>query len=166
MKTNPLHNIKNSGFKVPDDYFNTLENEILCDLKLKSLVPKSGYKTSDTYFDALENNIINAVNTQKEVKVIKLFTWKKAAYATGIAASFLLMINLFFNTNKAVTIDTIETASLENYILNEDMGTKEFASLFTNEDLSEVHFINDGYNSQTLENYVFDNLEIEDIITK
>src|SRR5688572_14013121 len=116
MKINRIHNIKNTGFKVPENYFSALENNILCDLKLKALATKSGYKTPDNYFDTLENNIINLANTQKEVKVIKLFTWKKAAFATGIAASFLLMINLFFNTNKTITIDTIETASLENYI--------------------------------------------------
>ena len=166
MKKNTLHTIKNTGFKVPENYFDTLENEIMCDLKLKSLATKSGFKTPETYFDTLESTIFKTINTQKEVKVINLFTWQKVAFATGIAASFILMFNLFFNTNKTVTIDTIEIASIENYILNETMGINEFASLFTIEDLKDVRLINDGFSSQTIENYVYDNIEIEDIITK
>ncbi|MFD0989607.1 hypothetical protein ACFQ1R_05830 [Mariniflexile jejuense] len=166
MSTNKLQNIKKTGFKVPKDYFESLEDSILSDLKLKELSPKSGYTTPDNYFNTLEDNIINTINQTKEVKVVKLITWRKAAYATAVAASLILMINVFFNNTKNITIDTIETASIENYIIDEDVEANEFASLFTKEDLQDVQLITDGYNSETLENFVFDNLEIEDIITK
>ena len=166
MNTNKLHNIKDTGFKVPKDYFGSLEDVILTDLKLKEKAPDSGYKVPDNYFDALENKITNALLPEKEVKVIKLFTWRKAAYVSSVAASLILMFNIFFNNTNKVTIENIETASIENYILNEDLESSEIASLFTDEDLSDVQLINDGYSSETLENYIFDNLEIEDIIIK
>ena len=166
MNTNKLHNIKDTGFKVPKDYFGSLEDVILTDLKLKEKAPESGYKVPDNYFDALENKITNAIVLEKEVKVIKLFTWRKAAYVSAVAASLILMFNVFFNNTNNVTIENIETASIENYILNEELETSEIASLFTDEDLSDVQLINDGYSSETLENYIFDNLEIEDIIIK
>ncbi|MFG6685529.1 hypothetical protein ACGK9U_03035 [Mariniflexile sp. HNIBRBA6329] len=166
MKTNKLHNTKDTGFKVPKDYFASLEDKILSEVKLQEIVPKSGYKLPDNYFDLLENKIVNAVKPQEETKVIKLFTWRKAVYTTAVAASLMLLINVFFNKTQNITIDTLETASIENYILNEDLEPTEFASLFTQEDLQDVQLINDGYSSETLENFVFDNLEIEDIITK
>ena len=166
MNTNKLHNIKDTGFKVPKDYFGSLEDAILTDLKLKEKAPESGYKVPDNYFDSLEHKITNALVPEKEVKVIKLFTWRKAAYVSAVAASLILMFNVFFNNTNNVTIDNIETASIENYILNEDLETSEIASLFTDDDLSDVQLINDGYSSETLENYIFDNLEIEDIIIK
>ena len=80
--------------------------------------------------------------------------------------SIILIINIFFNNAKDVTIENIETASIENYILDEDLETNEFASLFTKEDLSEVRLITDGYSSETLDSFIFDNLDIEDFITK
>ena len=166
MNTNKLHNIKDTGFKVPKDYFGSLEDAILTDLKLKEKAPESGYKVPDNYFDSLEHKITNALVPEKEVKVIKLFTWRKAAYVSAVAASLILMFNVFFNNTNNVTIDNIETASIENYILNEDLETSEIASLFTDDDLSDVQLINDGYSSETLENYIFDNLEFEDIIIK
>lgn len=166
MKTNKLHTIKNTGFKVPNDYFKSVEDTILNDLKLKEIAPTSGYKLPTNYFDSLEDKIINASKLEKEVKVIKLFTWRKVAYATAVAASLILMFNIFFNNTERITINSIETASIENYIINEGLETNDIASLFTNEDLSSVHLINDGFSSEKLENYIFNNLEIEDIISK
>lgn len=166
MNTNKLHNIKETGFKVPKDYFGSLEDVILTDLKLKEMAPETGYKVPENYFESLEHKITNAIVPEKEVKVIKLFTWRKAAYVSAVAASLILMFNIFFNNTNNVTIENIETASIENYILNEDLESSEIASLFTDEDLSDVQLINDGYSSETLENYIFDNLEIEDIIIK
>jgi len=166
MNTNKLHNIKNTGFKVPKDYFGSLEDAILTDLKLKEMAPETGYKVPENYFESLEHKITNAIVPEKEVKVIKLFTWRKAAYVSAVAASLILMFNIFFNNTNNVNIENIETASIENYILNEDLESSEIASLFTDEDLSDVQLINDGYSSETLENYIFDNLEIEDIIIK
>lgn len=167
MSTNKLHNIKNAGFKVPKDYFASLEDSILTETKLQELANKTGFTTPPDYFNSLEDNILNTETQVKEPKVVKLITWQHIAYVTGIAASILLIVNLFFKTEtNTITIEDLETASIENYILEEDLETTEFASLFTNEDLKDVKLISDGYSSETLEDYVFDNLEIEDIITK
>ncbi|WP_308991191.1 hypothetical protein QLS71_002070 [Mariniflexile litorale] len=167
MKTNKLHNIKTTGFKIPKDYFASLEDTILNEAKLQEIITEPGYKVPNNYFDSLEEKIINATQSQKQdIKVIKLITWRKASYVAAVAASLILTINIFFNNNKNITIESIETTSIENYIIDEDIETSEFASLFTNEDLIDVRLIHDGYTSETLENYVFDNLEIEDIITK
>ncbi len=166
MSTNKLHNIKETGFKVPKDYFESFEDNFLNELKLKEITTDSGFKVPDNYFDSLEDKITSAVNQEKEIKVIKLVTWRKAAYAAAIAASLVLMFNIYFNQKTPVTIDTIETASIENYILNEELETTEIASLFNEEDLSDVQLIHDGFSSECIENYIFDNVEIEDIIIK
>ena len=94
MNTNKLHNIKNTGFKVPKDYFGSLEDAILTDLKLKEMAPETGYKVPENYFESLEHKITNAIVPEKEVKVIKLFTWRKAAYVSAVAASLILMFNI------------------------------------------------------------------------
>lgn len=166
MSTNKLHNIKETGFKVPKDYFESFEDAFLNEIKLKEITTDSGFKVPDNYFDSLEDKITSAVNQEKEIKVIKLVTWRRAAYAAAIAASLVLMFNIYFNQKSPVTIDTIETASIENYILNEELETTEIASLFIEDDLSDVQLIHDGFSSESIENYIFDNVEIEDIIIK
>lgn len=166
MSTNKLHNIKETGFKVPKDYFESFEDAFLNEIKLKEITTDSGFQVPDNYFDSLEDKITSAVNQEKDIKVIKLVTWRKAAYAAAIAASLVLMFNIYFNQKSPVTIDTIETASIENYILNEELETTEIASLFIEDDLSDVQLIHDGFSSESIENYIFDNVEIEDIIIK
>ena len=162
-----LHNIDNTGFKTPKDYFETLEDSILSNAKLREIASESSYKVPNGYFDSLEDKIMAVVNQQPETKVIKFISWRKITYIGTVAASIVLIINLFFKNNpEKITIDAIETASIESYILNEDLETNEFASLFSKEELSDIRLINDGYSSQTLENYVFENFEIDDIITK
>lgn len=166
MNTNKLHKIKDTGFKVPEDYFDSLEDSILNELKLTKFEKASGYKTPENYFESLEEKITSTIKHDKDGKVIKLFTWRKATYVAAAAASLILLINVYFNQTKSITIDTIETASIEDYIINEDLETYEIASLFTEEDLSDVQLIHDSFSSETLESYIFDNVEIEDIILK
>lgn len=166
MSTNKLHNIKDTGYKVPEDYFTSFEDTILSEVKLRTSISQSGFEVPDTYFELLEDKISLAVKPEQETKVIKLVTWRKASYAAAVAASLVLMVNIFFYKPINVTINVLETASIENYIINEEIETAEFASLFTQTDLQNVQLINDGFTSENLEKYLFENLEIEDIITK
>lgn len=166
MKTNKLHTIKKTGFKIPEDYLASLEHTILSEIKLQESIPNSGFKVPNNYFDSLDNKLMNAILQQEDTKVIKLFTWRKVVYAVAVAASLFLTINLFFNKPTPVSLADLETASLENYFINEDLEMAEFTSLFTKEDLQNVQLITDGYSSEHLEKFLFENLEIEDIITK
>lgn len=166
MKNDKLHTTKETGFKIPEDYLTSLEDTILSELKLQELIPDAGFKVPTNYFDALEDRLMPAFKNEKETKVIHLITWRKLAYATAIAASLFLTLNLIFNKPSNVSIDTIETASIENYFIDEDLEITEFASLFSKEDLQNVQLINDGYSSENLEKFLFENLEIEDIIIK
>jgi len=75
------------------------------------------------------------------------------------------MFSVIFNNSKNLNIKNIETASIENYILTEGLETSDVASLFTDEDLSEISSIKTHLNPETLEDYVLDHLEIEDLIT-
>jgi cell division protein FtsL len=165
MKKNSLNNISKTGFKVPENYFKEFENTLLSELKLKEMSTNSGFKVPENYFETLDAKILKAIETEKEVKVINLFSWKKIAYVTSVAASLVIMFNVLFNNNKSLTIDSIETASIENYILTEELESNEMASLFTSTDLSDINFISNNFNPETLENFVLDNLEIEEIIT-
>jgi cell division protein FtsL len=165
MKKNSLNNISKTGFKVPKNYFKEFENTLLSELKLKEMSTNSGFKVPENYFETLDAKILKAIETEKEVKVINLFSWKKIAYVTSVAASLVIMFNVLFNNNKSLTIDSIETASIENYILTEELESNEMASLFTSTDLSDINFISNNFNPETLENFVLDNLEIEEIIT-
>ncbi len=165
MKKNRLENIKDNGFKVPDNYFNNFEQNLLNEIKLKNKINTSGFKVPEGYFESLTQTIHNAVTEKKQGKVISLFSWKKIAYATGIAASLILMFNIIYNKKEVVTLDSVETASIENYILNTDIESSDIASLLSNEDISEMTFTKSNLSSETLEDYVLDNIDVDYIIS-
>lgn len=165
MKKHNLNNINKPGFKVPKDYFKNFEDMLLSDLKLKETSSKTGFNLPENYFESLDDKIINTVKKEKETKVIKLFSLRKTAYVSAIAASLILMFNIAYNKNDTLTIDNIETASIENYILNEDIETADIALLFSNHELNSFDSIELNFNSESLENYVIENIEIDDLIS-
>ena len=85
MNKKYIHNIKKTGFKVPEDYFNSLEDDILTEITLKEKVSNSGFRTPKDYFKTLEDVIIEKVTEQKTSKVISLFSKKNLIYASSIA---------------------------------------------------------------------------------
>jgi hypothetical protein len=163
MKTN-LDNIKKTGFKTPDNYFDKVEDKLMNAIKQENnfnLNKETGFKTPDNYFNAIEDVIIN--KTKNTPKVIQLFSKRNLLYASSIAAAVLLLFNLSI-FDKEVTWDSLNSQTVENYIIDEGIDSYELVALFSEDDFSEVDFIEQNITDETLENYLLDNLDIEEII--
>ncbi|MFV0541000.1 MAG: hypothetical protein ACK5MZ_07140 [Aestuariibaculum sp.] len=164
MEHKKLHNINNSGFKVPESYFNHLENTLLSEIKLKEAGNVSGFKLPQNYLETLENKITQKLKQEDKPKVIPLFK-KNIIYATSIAAAIVLLLTLI-PSNTQTNWNNLDTDTLENYMINEvDLDTYEIANLFTNQLLDETGFTELNFNEETLENYLLSNSNLEDLIT-
>jgi len=166
MKKNKLNTITGSGFKTPKDYFKSLEDNLLQEIKVKEASNKTEFKVPKDYFETLDDKILNTINEKRETKVINLFSWKKTAYIATIAASLIILLNITFSNKNKLTIDNIETASIENYLLSEELETIDIASLFTDEEFSQITFTETIIPSENLDNYIIENIAIEDLITE
>ncbi|WP_298758526.1 hypothetical protein [uncultured Psychroserpens sp.] len=164
MKQKKLDTIKTSGFKTPKDYFSQVEEQILNEVKLIDKVDQSGFDVPESYFDSIEKDILDKINSENDSKVVSLVNWKKIMYTTAIAASLILMFNVFFNTGENVTWENLDTASIENYIEVEDYTTYELASLLTEDELNKDNFIENDIPENSIETYLLDNVELEDLI--
>src|SRR5690606_25316871 len=113
MKPNSLHNIKQTGFKTPDAYFESFDDILLNQLKLDAQLndkTASGFKTPEGYFESLDERILQQLH-KEEPKVITLSLWKKVAFVSGIAASLAILLTVF-NAKQDVTFESLETASI------------------------------------------------------
>lgn len=167
MENNNLHHIKSSGFKTPDNYFESFDEKLLNKLHSKNhleSITDSGFNVPNDYFKTLDNSIINKIKTENETKVISLFSWKKLAYASTIAASLALMFTTVFNSSKKLTFDTLKTASIENYLIEEDFTTAELSALLTDDELYSENFANTNIPESALEDYLLNNTNIEDLL--
>ncbi len=165
MKLN-LNNIKKTGFKTPDNYFDTVEDKLMDAIQQENSlnqVKNTGFKTPSDYFDTLEDVILNKIEKKNTPKIIALFTKRNILYASSIAAAVLLLFNLSI-FDKEVTFDSIDLQAVENYIIDEGIDSYELAALFSEDDFSEADFMEQNITAETLENYLLDNLDIEEII--
>lgn len=149
MENKNLHNIKETGFKVPQNYFEAFEDTILNEVKLKSIVSQSGLKIPKGYLDNFN------VSVKEETKVISIFNKKNIIFVSSIAAAIILFFSLnIFNTS-TTTLDDIDTASVDDYILNET-EISELTTLFQDSDLSEAQFIDYTLSDEALDSFIED----------
>ena len=90
-----LNNIKKTGFKTPEGYFDNFENQILDKIKkdesLKSIV-NPGFNVPDGYFINLEEAVFNKLHTTDNTKVVSLFSRRNLIYLSGVAAADLSVV--------------------------------------------------------------------------
>jgi len=163
MENNNLNKIKNSGFTAPKDYFKNFEDTIMSHAKLKDSISNSGFEVPDGYFENLEDSIMQKVSERDTTKVIPLFTRRNLIYISGVAAAILLFFNLSIFNND-ITFDSLDIETVENYIIDEGINSYEIAALLTEEDLLDSDFVENDYSDETIETYILDNLDIEDLI--
>jgi hypothetical protein len=163
---NNLNKIKTTGFNTPKDYFESFDKKLLSKLASKNqldTIKSTGFNIPEGYFETVDEIIFNKVENKKETKVVQLFSWKKVAYTSAIAASLILMFNIF-NPSDELTFDALEMATIENYLFDEDFLSYEIASLLTLDDLNSDVFTNTNISEATLEDYLLDNTNIEDLL--
>ena len=160
-----LKNIKNTGFKIPDNYFEGVEDTVLSQIRLKS-IEGSGFKVPNGYFESLEDTVISKISKNENTKVINLFTKRNLLYVSSIAATILLLLNISLFNKKSVSFETLETASVEQYIMNEYIDSYDMASLLTDEDIIEENFIQHNFSEENMENYILNNIDIEDYFSE
>lgn len=153
MKKNKLHSVaptlntisKKSGFTVPVNFFDTVEDQVFSKIKekeLKTKFNKNTFKTPSNYFDTVEDLVLaklkieaienqehatlpdNYFDTIEDAVLSKLKTPKKiftlktvSKFITPIAiAASLLLIFMLNSTDETVTFESLATTEIEEFI--------------------------------------------------
>ncbi|WP_411767052.1 hypothetical protein [Winogradskyella sp. A3E31] len=158
-------NIKSTGFKVPKNYFEELDDKVLQKIKTEAVLPKAikpGFKVPDSYFDTVDDTVFSKLN--KESKVISLVDWKRVSALSGIAAALLICAAIFFNTNSLE--DELSVDLVESYFESQDLDTYELAQLLSDADFisEDLNLIETSFEEENIETYLLENSDIEYII--
>lgn len=160
-------NQKSKDIQVPEGYFDGLEDRIMKAISEESILNKqidSGLKMPDNYLNTIEDSILDKIEDKEEPKVIQLFSRRNIIYASSIAAALILMFSFYFNKEET-TFGNIDVELVENYILDQNIDSYELASLLKDEDLETQNFLDsDIYTDDSLEEYLIDNADIEELI--
>lgn len=156
------------GFKTPDHYFGSLDAAIFSRMEeanLSSKIDCSGFKVPDGYFENLDGKIFGSIEKEETSKIASLFSWKKAAYLTGIAASVILIFNILSNTSDELTFEDLETASIESYLMNEDLNAYDIAPYLGSNEINPDDFVKTTIKTSDIEDYLLQNSDVESLIT-
>ncbi len=164
---NKKFNIKNTGFKAPKAYFDTLEDKILNKINEDTSfehIKESGFKLPDGYLSSVEDAVLNTVNEQDN-KVISLLSRRNLLYVSGIAAAIVIMFGIFMK-NDTISEPLIDAEMAETYLMNQDISSYELASLLTEEDIVSLdeEIMNEAFTDDEMEDYLLENVNLEDII--
>ncbi|MBT8273930.1 MAG: hypothetical protein KJO77_08995 [Bacteroidia bacterium] len=162
-----LKNIKKPGFKTPKDYFDGLEDAVFSQLSTKNLqesIDNHGFSMPEGYMNGIEDKVFNKLD-QDATKVVSLFSRRNILYVSGVAAAIVLMFSIFMNRDTQ-TIEDLDQNLVENYILDQDISSYELASLLTEEELTSINddIMQEVYDEESLEDYLLENVNLEDII--
>jgi len=165
MKKENLHNIKKTGFKTPENYFETFSERLNERLNEKDVigVKNAGFKIPENYFETFESNFTDKLNDKEETKIIQFKSKRTWYYAAGIAASIVLLLSIIFTNKNGISIDKLETVAIESYLYQEEYSAEELTSLFQLNEISETDFIKLNISEETLNNYL-ENIDTEDFI--
>jgi hypothetical protein len=154
-----LNNIKDSGFKIPKNYLEDFEDSFLSEIKLKN-IGSSGFKLPEGYLESIDEKILDKVSRNSEPKVINLFTRRHLLYVSSIAATILLLFNLSIFERKKISFDTLETASVESYIMNADIDSYKLGELLNTDEINEENFIEHNFSEENMEAYILNNVDV------
>ncbi|MBT8257327.1 MAG: hypothetical protein KJO49_02575 [Bacteroidia bacterium] len=164
-----IKNISNSGFKVPEGYFEQLEDSVMARLKTESvrdISEEHGFKAPEGYFDEVEQQILEKLSIDNETKVVSIFSRKSLYYVSGIAAAIVILLAVFLN-GSAEENEELDYQMVETYIIDQDISTYEIASLLTEDELDQIELDIMSSNltdEESLEDYLLENINLEDII--
>ncbi len=167
MKKSQLHNIKETGFKTPDAYFDTFNQRLIEKLAVQkdmASITSSGYKVPENYFENFDAKLQARLKINEKSKVIPFMSWRNIAYISGVAAVLILMLTVFLQSDNPLSINQVETAYIEDYLNGENLNIDDFASLLTDDDLIFENFVTNTLTEESLENYLLNNASIEDLI--
>lgn len=154
-----------TGFSIPENYFDTLEDVILS----KTVIPQpskenKSFNVPEHYFSTLEDNILSKVSlnekkaTQKEAKVISFFNRLQKVIPYAAAASVLLFIGTYFlyNYNSSIVFEDITITDVETWF-DTGYGTTnntEMAMVLEASDFDDTELFSVTLNNEAIENYL------------
>ena len=174
MKENRLPYNRKSGFQIPQDYLEDLEERLMS--KVGSLESGSSplektaraFRVPENYFVGLEDRVMENINKQqkKEPKVISLFRKEAFYYVAGIAAVLLAIVtNISPPQTSPQSLENLDMLSLETYLEETiDYSDPEMPSLITEEMYFATSAQTSNIDQEAVMQYLHENLEEPSLI--
>ncbi len=158
-----------SGFKTPENYFESFEEHLFVKISEENFPKSAGHKVPDGYFQNMEDRVLKTViNSEKPKKVIPLFPKKYFGYAAAIAACLLIGFTIFNTKTDNSSLDLLQLAAIDTYIEdgNLNLDLYDLTSYIDDEDFTDLNLDDRQFSETALENYILENIDEETLINE
>ena len=158
-----------SGFSIPTNYLNGIEEDFLLKLKEEELPASIPFDVPDTYFNNLEDEITSKITVPKKGKVISLKRKLFKFIPASIAASLLLFSSVYFfnnQSNKDINFEDLSYNDIEAWFEETTTYTNnEFAFSFEESIDDELAFSTISIDNDVIEEY-FNTIDQDDLLNE
>lgn len=171
MKKNKLPFSRKSAFKVPENYFETLEARVMENIdsfSSQETIQKgqNPYKIPKNYFEEFDEKLFEKLEKEKkQSKIISLFNRESYYYIAATAAVFVAIVTTVFFNDPEPKFGGLNMVALENYI-DESMefSTSDVTELFQNDSILPDVSPNNNFDEEAILDYLNENVEETAII--
>lgn len=159
----PYH--KDTGFRVPDNYFETLESRLRDKISQESKTPipenTFPFKVPESYFENFSDRLYQRLQEQERpVKVIPFPRRKMVSYVAGIAAVLAVVFgSLWYSPAESVDFSDLDLLTVENYLLESIKYSPEENQLLKEGDLSYSPPGNNVLDQEAVMEYLQENVD-------
>ena len=108
------------GFTVPPSYFNEVENNVLKKLDQEKIQKETGHKVPEAYFETIEDRVIAKLKDEKPVAKVIDFRSILLKRIIPFAVAASLLLFLVLNSNhEDISLDNVATTEIEQWIDND-----------------------------------------------
>lgn len=155
------------GFKVPQDYFDNLEERIMQNVAMDQLPKDTGMRVPDGYFEQLENRVMAQTikPEKKKSKVIKLNSWWKVAIAASVIGFGIWLLPMNPGANEISDPMVNAEFTIDRYIddMIFDMPDASLIEMIDDYDI-DMSF-NNQINKEEVEEYLMENLDFSTLLS-
>ncbi|MDC8000439.1 hypothetical protein POV26_05290 [Aequorivita todarodis] len=162
-------NKNTSGFKTPENYFESFEARLFCRISEENFPKSAGHKVPDGYFEQMEDRVLKTVfHSEKPAKVIPLFPKKYFGYAAAVAASLLIGFTIFNTETDNSSLDSLQLAAIDTYIEdgNLNLDLYDLTSYLNDDDITDLNLDFQQIPESTLKNYLLEQLDEATLINE
>ena len=151
---------KKSGFSIPMNYFDTLEDNFEIKLLEDNFIKDNGFKLPENYLNSIENNVIAKVfKEKKSTKVITLKEKLLNFIPLAAAASVILFITInsfVFENSNTDPFNNLADIEVENWISENiySITDNDLTIAYTDVEFDETEFVPNSITDDEIENYL------------
>ncbi|MGB7785277.1 MAG: hypothetical protein WBL27_04170 [Salinimicrobium sp.] len=155
---------KDSGFKVPNGYFENFEARMVDKIQQGNELPssKQPFKVPENYFEDFEQQMLQKIGQEPQSgKVIQLFSKKTLSYVAGIAAVLaVLLTSTLMNNSQKATFEDLDMLAVENYLFETlDLSNPEETPMIDQKEFSFAQGVDSNFDHEAVLEYLNENVE-------